>query len=73
LTYQLQEAAPGVMILNVNLEVLGEVFDTLAEQRNLHFGRAGVRFMKPELLQDFLPLWLSNSHESPLFFSLSFS
>jgi hypothetical protein len=39
----------------------------------LHFGRAGVRFMKPELLQDFLPLWLSNSHESPLFFSLSFS
>jgi hypothetical protein len=51
--------------------VPGEVFNTLAEERNLHFGRAGVRLVKPELLHDFLPLWLSNSHKSPLFLSLS--
>ena len=28
--------------------------------------------MKPELLDNALSLWLSNSHVSPLFFSLSF-
>ena len=59
------------MILDVSLEVPGEVLDTLAEERNLHFGRAGVRFVKPELLHDFLALRLSNSHNSPLFLSLS--
>ena len=39
-----------MVILNMNLEVLGEMFDALAQQRNLHFGRAGVRLMNPELL-----------------------
>ena len=62
-----------MVILNVSLEMLGEVFDTLAEQRNLHLGRAGVRLMKPKLLHDYLTFWLSNPHKSPLFFSLSFS
>jgi hypothetical protein len=50
--------------------MLGEVFDTLAEQRNLHLWRAGVRLMKPELLHYFLTLWLSNSHISAFLFSL---
>jgi hypothetical protein len=37
----------------------------------LHLWRAGVRLMKPKLLHDYLTLWLSNPHKSPLFF-LSF-
>ena len=56
-----------MMILDMSLEVPGEMFDALAEQRNLHFRRAGVRWMKPELLDDLQTLWLSNSHNSPLF------
>jgi hypothetical protein len=67
----LQEAASGMVILNVSLKMLGEVLDTLAEQRHLHLRRAGVRLMKPKLLHDYLTLWLSNPHNSPLFF-LSF-
>jgi hypothetical protein len=51
-----------MVILNMNLEVLGEMFDALAQQRNLHFGRAGVRLMNPELLDDILFRLFSNSH-----------
>ncbi len=61
-----------MVIFDVSLEVPGEVFDPLAEECYLHFGRAGVRFVKSELLDDFFTLWLSNSHNSPLFYSLSF-
>ena len=51
-----------MVILNMNLEVLGEMFNALAQQRNLHFGRAGVRLMNPELL-DYILFWLfSDSH-----------
>ena len=56
-----------MVVLDVRLEMLGEVVDTLAEQRNLHLWRAGVRLMKPKLLHDYLTLWLSNPHKSPLF------
>lgn len=69
---QLQEAAPRVMIFNMSFEVPGEVLDALAKQRDLHFGRAGIRAMTPEPLYYFLALRLSNSHKSPLFFSFSF-
>jgi len=31
LSYQLQEASTGMVIFNVNLEVPGEVFDTLTQ------------------------------------------
>jgi hypothetical protein len=66
---KLQEAASGMVILDVSLEMLGEVLDPLAEQRNLHLWRAGVRLMKPKLLHDYLTLWLSNPHNLR-FFSL---
>jgi hypothetical protein len=66
---QLEKAASGMVILDVSLEMLGEVFNTLAKQRDLHLGRAGVRLMKPELLHNYLTLWLSNSHN--LRFSIS--
>jgi hypothetical protein len=63
LSYQLEEAATGMVILNVNLEVPGEVLDTLTQQRDLHFRRPSIRLMNPKLLDDSLPLRWSNSHE----------
>jgi hypothetical protein len=51
-----------MMILNMNLEVFGKMVDALTEERNLHFGRACVRLMNPELLDDCLLLRFSNSH-----------
>src|SRR5690606_18915991 len=39
---ELQQPAPGMMILRVRLEMFGEVGDALTEQRDLHLGGAGV-------------------------------
>lgn len=62
-----------MVIFNMNLEVLGEMIDALTQECNLHFRRAGVRLMKPELLHDSVSLFLSNSHIfSALLLSLSF-
>ena len=61
-----------MMILNMDLEVPGEMLDALAQQRNLHFGRAGVRRMDPELLDYNLFFCGSVIPISPIFFSLSF-
>src|ERR687891_460571 len=51
-----------MVILNMYLEVFGKMVDALTEKRNLHFGRACVRLMNPELLDDCLLLRFSNSH-----------
>ena len=56
-----------MVVLHMDLEVLGEMLDALTEQGNLHFGRAGVRRMNPELLDSLLFLRFSNSHISALF------
>lgn len=58
-----------MVVLYMDLEVLGEMIDTLAEKRNLHFGRAGIRRMNPELLNLVLFLGFSNSHIPALFLS----
>ena len=39
---ELQQAAPGMVILDVGLEVFREVVDALAEERDLNFRGAGV-------------------------------
>ena len=39
LANQLEQPPPGVVILRVHLEVLGEVVDAVAEKRDLHFRR----------------------------------
>src|SRR5690349_16615359 len=39
---QHEEPTPGVMVLGVGLQVVGEIRDALAEQRDLYLGRAGV-------------------------------
>ena len=66
---QFQEAAPRVVILDVNLEMTGKVLDPLAEQRNLHFRRARVRRMSSELLDRLLFLRFSDPHVSASFLS----
>ena len=60
-----------MVILYMDLEVPGKMLDALAQQRNLHLWRAGVRRMNPELLDCLLFLRFSNPHISALF-SLSF-
>ncbi len=62
LAYKHEEAPAGVVILYVNLEVLREVINALAEQGNLYLRRAGIGLMESELLNDFFPLLLSNPH-----------
>src|SRR5699024_10518665 len=44
---QQQQAAPGVVVVLVGLEVLGEVDDPLGEQRDLRLRRAGVGLVQP--------------------------
>ena len=52
LTDHLEEAAAGVMVLLVDLEVLGEVVDALCEQSDLYLGRACVTLVSSVLLHD---------------------
>jgi hypothetical protein len=41
-----EKTSPAVMILFVDLQVLGEVIDTLSQQRNLNLRRTGVRVVR---------------------------
>ena len=52
LTDHLEEAAAGVVILLVDLEVLGEVVDALSQQRDLYLGRTCVTLVSSILLHD---------------------
>ena len=49
---QPQQAATGVVILLVRLEVLGEVVDALGHQRDLDLGRPCIAFVGRELRDD---------------------
>ena len=60
-----------MMIFRMNLEVLGKIVDALTQKRHLHFRRAGIALMDPELLDNPRFLLWSNSHILR-FFSLSF-
>src|SRR6185503_3579694 len=42
LTHQLEETAPGMVVLDVALEMLGEIGDPLGEDRDLDLRRAGI-------------------------------
>jgi hypothetical protein len=70
---KLEETSSRMVILDVGLEMLGEVLDALAKQRNLNLRGAGVRLVTPELLHDYLALWLSDPHDLRFCFSLSLS
>src|SRR6204780_3544491 len=42
LRHHLEQAAAGMVVLDVSFEVAGQVGDALGENRNLNFGRPGV-------------------------------
>ena len=46
-THKHEQAAAGVMILAVGLQVLGQVFDAPRQQCYLHFGRSGISTVSP--------------------------
>ena len=60
-----------MMIFSMNLEMLGKIVDALTQERDLHFRRAGIALMEPELLDNPLLLLWNNSHVLR-FFSLLF-
>src|SRR5205085_6006743 len=60
---QHQEPPARVMILPVGLEVVGQAVDSLGEQRDLYFGRAGVAVVRLELLDE--PLLLLDGQPHP--------
>jgi hypothetical protein len=62
LTYQLQKPATGMMVLLVTLEVLGQISDPPAKQGDLHLGRARVRGVKFEILDNSLLLVRGHYH-----------
>src|SRR6266481_2387662 len=51
---QHEQAAAGVVVLLVRLEVVGQAVDALGQKRDLHFGGAGVALVSLELLDEAL-------------------
>src|SRR5713101_6539760 len=43
------QSAPGCVVFHMGLEMRGQIIDPLTEKRDLHFGRACVLDMCPEL------------------------
>ena len=44
-----EQTPPGTVILQILLEMFGEVIDALGQQGNLDIGRAGVTFVQLEI------------------------
>src|SRR5262249_33678537 len=61
---ELHETAPGVMVLGVGLEVLGQVGDPVGQKGDLDFGGSGVGRVGPKLPDDagLLGLVLGDAH-----------
>lgn len=49
-----EKTAPGVVVLLVDTEVVGESVDPLSEKGDLHFGRTGIPGVSPEIIDDLL-------------------
>ena len=52
LTHEKQQTTTRVVVVLVSLEVLGQVFDALGENRNLNLGRTGVTLVSCILFDD---------------------
>src|ERR1700733_1192803 len=52
LRHHLEQAAAGMIVLDVSLEVAGQVGDALGENRNLDFGRPGVADFQTVLIDE---------------------
>jgi hypothetical protein len=53
LAHQTQQAATGVMILDMVFEMLGKIVDTRGHQRDLHFRGPGITALRLKILHDF--------------------
>ena len=60
-----------MVIIRMLLEVLGQLADTLTEDRNLNFGRTGVTFVGGIGGHDFVFLFFGNHCITPFFYSFS--
>lgn len=60
LAYQLQQTAPGGVVVLVFAEVLRKVVDAGRENGNLHFGRPGIIWPVAMLFDEFLRLLFRN-------------
>jgi hypothetical protein len=65
LTDQLQETTPGVMILRVRPQMLGQVVDPSGKKGNLHLRRTCIRRSPTVFLDDFQLDFLGEAHASP--------
>jgi hypothetical protein len=53
LGHKLEQATPGMVVLDVTLEVLSQIVDAFRQDRDLHFGRPGVARFGPISLDEF--------------------
>lgn len=51
---QHQQSAPRVVVVLVRFQVLGEILNPLGQECNLHFWRAGIRRVRPEISDEFV-------------------
>ena len=65
LTDHLLHTSAGVVVLRIASKVLGELSDSLRENGNLNFGRAGVAFVNSILFDDVLLGFLCDHGVSP--------
>ena len=54
LPHQLQEASPGVVVLLVRFEVIGQIGYPIAQNRDLNLRRAGVLIVQLETINNLL-------------------
>lgn len=71
MTDHFEQAAAGVVILGVNLQMRGELVDAIGQDRDLNLGRAGIGFMKAVFLDDF-SLFFFTEHCFHLNFKFAF-
>ena len=62
LSHQLEKSSPGVEVVLVLPEVIGEPVDSLGEESNLNFGRTGIIRMRAKLGDDRLFLLALQRH-----------
>jgi hypothetical protein len=62
LTDEHQQTPPGVVVLAVQLEMVGQAIDALREERDLHLGRPGIALVDAELLDQALLLFDGDRH-----------
>src|SRR5262249_19164702 len=62
LAHELEQASTGMMVALVRLEVLGQVADPIAQQRDLDLRRSGVRAVPSILRHDLSPALLQHCH-----------